>query len=73
MLVYGEHGAIMLVDIITRKAAWSTREDGLFRKIPLRAISIDACSFTPDGRKVISISVLGTISLFCADGLINGV
>ena len=73
MLIFGEHGVIMLVDIITRRVAWSTREDGLFRKIPLRAISVDACSFTPDGNKIIAISVLGTISLFCADGLINGV
>ena len=62
----------MLVDILTSRVVWSAREDGTFRKIPMRAISVDACSFTPDGKKIIVISVLGSISLYCADGIVNG-
>lgn len=71
MLIYGERGRIMLLDVITNAILWVSLEFATVRKVPLRTISVDTCRFTPDGNKIIAITVLGTISLYCADGLVG--
>jgi len=62
----------MIVDVKECGVVWQARENGSVRKIPMRAISIDAASFSPDGSRIIAVTVLGTISLYCAHGLVNG-
>ena len=73
MLAFGSSGRVVLMDILRGKIVWEAKETGLYRKVPMRAAALDAGEFTPDGTKIITVSVFGTISVYGADSSIAGI
>jgi hypothetical protein len=57
-----------VLDVQVGSELWKVRETGLYRKLPLRHISVDACDYTPDGKCAVSVTIFGTVSLYSVPG-----
>ena len=61
---------MIVLNVLLGTEVWKTRETGLYRKLPLRHISVDACEFTPDGKIAVAVTIFGTVSLYSVPGRI---
>ena len=72
VILYGASGHSRLIDIIKGTCVWHSKESGLYRKIVERTAPIDDCQFSPDGKKILLMTVLGTVTMFSTDNAACG-